>query len=314
MHQILRIVSIFHVWTNFDLMLKARKILLLGASGQLGQEFSCHLPSDVSLLCPTRGQLDLKTLNELPKYLDAVAPDIIINAAAYTKVDLAETEKHLSLCLNAKMPKSLANWCAVNKCRLLHFSSDYSLPGQGNLPQREDAKMAALNWYGYTKALGDQAILESGASAMVLRTSWVYSNHHKNFLVSIIKQAFIKQTLYVVCDQVGTPTPADWLTGIGINYLSSSKWSGPRLVNSVPSGFVSWHGFANAIIKELNRLNVPIKTKYVAEVDSKKMKQIALRPKNSRLNNAVLVGDMKVAVPPWAELLPELVSRTLKTL
>jgi dTDP-4-dehydrorhamnose reductase len=82
----------------------------------------------------------------------------------------------------------------------------------------------------------------------------------------------------------------------------------------VPSGFVSWHGFANAIIKELNRLNVPIKTKYVAEVDSKKMKQIALRPKNSRLNNAVLVGDMKVEVPPWAELLPELVSRTLKTL
>ena len=105
-------------------MLKAHNILLLGASGQLGKEFSCHLPSDRSLLCPTRGQLDLKKLTELPKYLDAVAPDIIINAAAYTKVDLAETEKHLSLCLNAEMPKSLANWCAANKCRLLHFSSD----------------------------------------------------------------------------------------------------------------------------------------------------------------------------------------------
>ncbi len=294
-------------------MAKLGKILLLGGSGQLGSEFVRLLASDNDILSPERAQLDLSKLTELPARLDALAPDIIINAVAFTHVDMAEKEKKTALCLNAEMPKTVALWCKVNDSRLLHFSSDYTLGGKGKAPQGEDSDLAPLNWYGSTKAAGDQAIFESHCSALILRTSWVYSAHHKNFMLSIIKQAFTSGTLSVVDDQIGTPTPADWLAKIGILCLNRPWCLTPRLLNAVPSGFVSWCGFAEAIIAELKKQKVQIKADKVRPLLSNKLIQLAKRPKNSRLDNTALINYLGLRIPHWHELMPGLVAHALKS-
>lgn len=294
-------------------MLGIKRIALLGSSGQLGSEFLSLLDGKVDLIAPKRKEIDLFDLNNLEKWLSKTAPDVVINAAAYTSVDLAEKNRHEALALNAHLPETLACWCKYNRARLLHFSSDYVLSGIDKDIQDETTLPDPLNWYGETKIMGDFAIKNSGANALVLRTSWVYSTHHNNFLLTIMRQAFSKREMVVVNDQIGTPTPAHWLANVGCSCLKRWNQNMPRLINAVPSGFVSWHGFANAILSCLSRQGYKIQTHNVKSISSNSINQPAQRPKNSKLDNQLLSEFMGEAIDSWDDFLQELVNQVMRS-
>ena len=238
---------------------------------------------------------------------------MVINAAAYTYVDLAEKNRQEALALNAYLPETLAGWCKDNCARLLHFSSDYVLSGIDKDIQDETSIPKPLNWYGETKIRGDLAIKDSGANALILRTSWVYSSHHHNFLLSIIRQAFSKQEMVVVDDQIGTPTPAHWLANVGCICLKRWNEGMPRLINAVPSGSVSWYGFANAILSCLTQQGYKIQTHNVKRISSNAINQAAQRPKNSRLDNRLLSEFIGEAIDNWDDFLQGLVNQVMRS-
>ena len=232
-------------------MLDNDTIAILGASGQVGSEFVSLLQDDTNLILPSSNQLNLAEVEQIYSWLDRKQPTVIINAAAFTNVDGAENKRQEALALNAQLPSALASWCGFNHARLLHFSSDYVFSGNEASIMNETVTPSPLNWYGKTKAMGDKFILDSKANALILRSSWIYSEHHNNFLLSIIRQAQQKKKITVVNDQIGTPTPSNWLAKVGLCFLN--KWQKPpkKIINAVPNGFVSWYGFATSIISYL---------------------------------------------------------------
>lgn len=278
---------------------KTKTILLLGGSGQLGFELQKRLTEQGSLIAPSRKELDLCSSRNLSLFLYRHRPDIIVNAAAYTAVDAAENERELSKTLNSDVPRYLANWSASNQSFLLHYSSDYTLAGSGDAPQSEAEVMRPLNWYGYTKSLGDEAILQSGCQCLILRTSWVYSGHHHNFLRSIINKAETQDTLSVVDDQYGTPTPADWLAQTSVTLLDNIHDQMPKLINAVPSGYTSWFGFAEKILNTLKERQHPVKVERIIPLATSDLQQPARRPLNSRLQNGLLTKHLGSAINFW---------------
>ena len=204
-------------------MLDNELIAILGASGQVGSEFVSLLQYDKNIIVPSRYQLNLTEVEQIRNWLDREQPTIIINAAAFTDVDGAENNRQEALALNALLPSELASWCRSNHARLLHFSSDYVFSGDESSIMNETVTPSPLNWYGKTKAMGDKHILDSKANALILRSSWIYSEHHHNFLLSIIRQAQQQKKITVVDDQIGTPTPANWLAKVGLCFLANGK-------------------------------------------------------------------------------------------
>ena len=197
------------------------KLLLLGAGGQVGFELQRALAPLGELACATRsGTLpggaeceiaDLAQPASLLDLLDETAPDIVVNAAAYTAVDRAQTEAALAQAINAVAPGEIARWCAKHDRRLVHFSTDYVFDGQGTRPYREDDATAPLGEYGRGKLAGEEAIRASGAQHLILRTAWVYAARGHNFLRTMLRLARERDVLRVVADQRGAPTPARWI-------------------------------------------------------------------------------------------------------
>ena len=281
-------------------------IAILGGSGQLGSEVCKLLSGRLGVVAPGRQTLDLACLADVRIWLDGNQPNLIINTAAYTDVDGAESHKDAAYTLNSDLPTVLANWCRKNGARLLHFSSDYTLRGLDNVAQDEQALVLPLNWYGKTKAIGDAAIKKSQCEALILRTSWVYSDHHKNFMLSIIRQAFQKEIISVVNDQVGTPTPAHWLAEIAVTCVDQWNPAMPKLMNAVPEGFISWLGFAEAIVAILVKNGFEVRAKELKPVTSLSLGQAAVRPNNSRLSNKKLAGFVGKPLDNWTAFLHDL--------
>ena len=292
-------------------MLNNETIAILGASGQVGSEYVSLLRKDANLIIPTRVQLNLAVSDQLYTWLDRTRPTIIINAAAFTDVDGAENNRQEALALNAQLPSALASWCELNHSRLLHFSSDYVFSGGEKSFQHETLTPSPINWYGETKAMGDKSIVESNANALILRSSWIYSEHHKNFLLSIIEQAYQKKEITVVDDQIGTPTPAYWLAKVGLSLLK--KWPKPpmKIINAVPNGFVSWYDFAITIISYLNAKGVPLKIERVVPISAESLCQTANRPKNSKLDNRYLSEYLDYEVDNWDSLMHDVIDKVL---
>ena len=292
-------------------MLENETVVILGASGQIGCEFVSLLRKETNLIAPSRDQLNLVVFDQLYTWLDRKRPTIIINAAAFTDVDGAENKRLEALALNAQLPSVLASWCEFNHSRLLHFSSDYVFSGCGTSSQHETLTTSPLNWYGKTKAIGDKLIVDSNANALILRSSWIYSEHHKNFLLSIISQAFQKKEISVVDDQIGTPTPANWLAKVGLSFLN--KWPKPpkKIINAVPNGFVSWYDFAIHIISHLNAKGVSLQIERVVPISSELLRQSAKRPKNSKLDNRYLSEHLDYEVDNWDCLMHDVIDKVL---
>lgn len=288
------------------------RILLLGANGQVGTELRRSLaPAHEVVAATRRGELpgggrcetaDLDVPGSLRALVERVAPDVVVNAAAYTAVDRAETEEAAALRANAEAPAVLAEACAARAARLVHYSTDYVFDGQGDRPYREDDATAPLGAYGRTKLAGERAIRASGARHIILRTAWVYAAHGSNFLLTMLRLGRERDTLRVVADQVGSPTPAALIADVTARLLDhdgvrSGTW------HLTASGHTSWHGFAMAIFEEAARRGLLQRAPEVLPIGTADYPTPARRPAWSVLDVAALQRDFGVALPHWRDAL-----------
>jgi dTDP-4-dehydrorhamnose reductase len=228
--------------------MKRVTVLVTGSTGQLGQELAALAPSNaiIDWIFTDRSQLDLTDLSELPEKLTALAPDYIINCAAYTAVDKAETESALADTINHKAVGVLAQWCTVNQCKFLHVSTDYVFDGTSNRPLSEAAPTFPINTYGKTKLAGEHACLIANPDAIIVRTSWVYSAYGANFVKTMLRLMGEKETLRIVSDQIGSPTYAADLAEVLVAFILHEDWlSG--IYHYSNEGEISWFQFAKAI-------------------------------------------------------------------
>jgi dTDP-4-dehydrorhamnose reductase len=297
------------------------RILLTGISGQIGSALLARL-SDHEVVAADRATLNLAKPDELPSRLDALAPEVIINPAAYTAVDKAEDEPELAYLVNAAAPAKMARWAAVNKVPLLHFSTDYVFDGTGRHPWQEDDRASPLSVYGETKLAGENAIRAEGDAFMILRTSWVYAVQGKNFLRTISRLAIERRELRVIADQVGAPTSARVVADIvqrivsgDLDAFRSRCAQAHGLVHVCGAGETTWHGFATAIVEGLRARGVSLAVERIQPISSDEYASRAKRPHNSRLDLSRLVRLFGIMPPRWRESLGkelDIVAETLR--
>jgi dTDP-4-dehydrorhamnose reductase len=279
------------------------RILLTGSSGQVGCALLETLPGLGEVIVPERGELDLAKSESIVKALSRVGADVIVNAAAYTAVDQAEREEPLAMAVNRDGPALLAEEAAKRGALLVHFSTDYVFDGEKSSPYVETDATNPLNAYGRSKLAGEQAIRRSGCRHLILRTSWVYSDTGKNFLLTMLRLAREKKELRVVDDQFGAPTSnhslADAVPPAIAAVLRDASLGG--LYHMSAQGSTTWCGFARAIVGD--------RVKVVA-ISSSEYPTPARRPRNSVLDNTKLEKSFGVRLPPWQAGLEE-VLRTL---
>jgi dTDP-4-dehydrorhamnose reductase len=239
-------------------------ILLTGARGQLGFELARSLVNHGEVIAPDRAALDLADADAIVATVREVRPALIVNAGAYTAVDLAETERAAAFAVNARAPGILAEEAKRVDAVLVHYSTDYVFDGLRTTPYEEDAPAHPLNVYGASKLEGERAIAESGARAIVFRTGWVYGARGRNFLLTILMLAQERDELRIVADQTGTPNWCRTLSDATIAAVARGlPWLGERsgLYHMASAGATTWHGFASAIVGDAPRPRVvPIAT------------------------------------------------------
>lgn len=272
--------------------------LVFGANGQLGRAFAQLLGQQALFI--DRVQADFSHLTSLANILERHRPTVVINAAAYTQVDKAESERELAFAINAHAPEIIATWCARHSVPVIHFSTDYVFNGSGTAPWRETDMPDPLNTYGQSKLAGEQAIMASGGSALIFRTSWVYDAQGKNFLNTMLNLGKTRETLRVVADQFGAPTYAPHLAKATLSSLAHMP-DKPRIYHLCHGGETSWHGFAEAIFTETRKRNVPLTVENVLPIATEDYPAPATRPKNSRLNCARAKIDLNLQLPSWQE-------------
>jgi len=279
------------------------KILITGGNGQVGFELQRQLCLLGTVMAPNRQELDLADAGAVEKWLVEHQPDLIVNAAAYTAVDKAESELERAQRLNAELPAQLARYCADRGHRLVHYSSDYVYPGSGESPWQELDATGPLSVYGRTKLDGDEAIQASACQHLIFRTSWVYSARGHNFMKTMLRLGRERDALKVVCDQIGTPTPARLIALITQAALRRSLESG--LYHLAPAGETSWQGFASEIFRQASALGeeLAITPDRVAAIPTAEYPTPAQRPLNSRLCCQELERALGITLPSWQEQL-----------
>lgn len=244
------------------------KVLVLGAGGQLGQELQRTVAADLECVPMTRAQLDIADASAVAEYCADVKPQLVVNAAAYTAVDKAESEHDAAYRGNAQGPGVLATVCAEQGIRLIHISTDFVFDGAASQPYRPEAATAPLGEYGRSKRAGEVAVQKAMPDALILRTGWVYSSFGGNFVKTMLRLMKEREELSVVADQVGTPT---WAHG-----LAEAVWAAaarPQLSGFYhwsDAGVCSWYDLAVAISEEalaLGLLSKPVKVRPIPAVD-----------------------------------------------
>ena len=286
------------------------KILITGGTGQVGFELQRSFQLYGECRAPNRDELNLADAKAVDAYLALHQPDLILNAAAYTAVDLAETDVEQARRLNAELPKQLADYCQQQGASLVHYSSDYVYPGTGDQPWLEDSPTAPQNTYGQTKLDGDLAIMASGCEYLIFRTSWVYSARGHNFMKTMLKLAKDKPTLSIVKDQIGSPTPARLIaqvTALSVTYQHHRHQHRFRipvgLYHLAPKGETSWKGFADAIFAQTRSLGVSLAIQEVKGIPSHDYPTPAPRPLNSRLQLDKIESALTIQLPSWQTML-----------
>jgi dTDP-4-dehydrorhamnose reductase len=286
------------------------RVLLTGVTGQVGGALCAPLSKIGTVMAADRSILDLSSPDSIEPKLGAMAPDLIINAAAYTAVDDAEDERGLAYCINATAPGILARWASGHNVPIVHFSTDYVFDGSGHQPWREDDPTAPLSFYGSSKLVGEKSVRDAGGNHLIIRTSWVFASKGKNFLRTIARIARQQTQLRVVDDQFGAPTSAHSIAQCVVSLLDSDivtiRQSFERsggLVHLASREDTSWYGFANAIVKGLSDRGVDLAAKQVIPINSNDFPTKAKRPKNSRLDLSRLADVFGVITPRWQDSL-----------
>lgn len=288
------------------------RILLLGANGQVGHELRRALGPLGDLVCTTRsGRLDGGEACEpadfdhpvaLGALVGRIAPDVVVNAAAYTAVDRAESEPEAAFRVNAEAPATLAAACAARDALLVHYSTDYVFDGRAGRPYREDDPVAPLNVYGRSKLAGEEAVRASGARHMIFRTAWVYSGRGHNFMRTMLRLAGEREELRIVADQTGAPTAAHLIAAATVHALRGPRRSG--LWHLAASGATTWHGFARAILAHAQSRGLVDRVPVLLPIASRDYPAAARRPRSSLLDTGRLHRDFGVELPPWDQVLP----------
>ena len=282
------------------------KLLLLGGNGQVGRELRRSLLPLGELVVATRdgGDADAAADFDAPASLavliEQTAPEVVVNAAAYTAVDKAETDAAAAFRINAEAPAAIAQACVDTDALLVHYSTDYVFDGNATRPYREDDATAPLGVYGASKLAGEQAIRASGVRHAILRTAWVYAAHGRNFLLTMLRLANERDELRVVADQIGAPTPAAWIADataeiVRRGVMASGTW------HLVADGETSWHGFAEAIVDEAHALGLIARKPRVVAIPTADYPTPARRPAYSVLDTTRLQRDFGVAPPDWRD-------------
>ncbi|QPF75087.1 dTDP-4-dehydrorhamnose reductase [Roseateles sp. DAIF2] len=284
----------------------AKKILLLGKNGQLGWELQRALAPLGELIALDRHEGgDLGDADRLWATLKQQRPDVIVNAAAYTAVDKAESEPELAQRINAQGPGVLAEYAAGQNALLLHYSSDYVFDGSGEAPRGEDAPTGPLSVYGQSKLDGELAIRASGCAHLILRTSWVYAARGGNFAKTMLRLASEREQLKVIADQIGAPTGADLLADLSAHLLRATL-ARPELsgtYHAVAGGETSWHAYARHVIEFARARGTPIKVapEQILAIPTSDYATPAQRPLNSRLSTAKLKKAFGLTLPHWQQ-------------
>jgi dTDP-4-dehydrorhamnose reductase len=282
------------------------RILIIGKNGQVSRALQSRLADTGELIVRGSDQLDLASPDQLRSRIDALHPDLIINAAAHTAVDQAESEPELAFAINATAPGILALAANELGVPLIHYSTDYVFDGRKPAPYTEEDTPNPLSVYGRSKLAGEDAIRQAGGQHLILRTSWVYTTEGRNFLLTMQRLLQEKPNLRVVADQIGAPTWAGtiadstarlierWMTG------RCGAWGTYHLT---AQGETSWFGFAQAIGEQLVKQHKPCAV--IEPIPSSDYPTPAPRPLNSRLDCTRLLREWGVSQPDWRSALQQ---------
>jgi len=296
------------------------KILLFGKNGQVGWELQRSLSplgEVVALGTDSRNFCgDFTNLDGIVETVRTIAPDVIVNAAAYTAVDKAESEPDLSRTINALAPGLLAQEAQRSGAWLIHYSSDYVFDGSGDKPWQETDPVAPLSVYGKSKLEGEEAIRASGCLHLIFRTSWVYAARGGNFAKTMLRLAAERDQLTVINDQIGAPTGADLLADITAHAirvaLQRPKMSG--VYHLAASGQTSWHDYARYVIEFARQAGIKIKVapEAIQPVPTSAFPLPAPRPKNSRLDTCKLQNTFSLNLPHWQSGITRMLTEILE--
>lgn len=287
------------------------KILLLGKSGQVGWELQRSLaPLGEVIALDRRGTElcgDLADLDGISATVRLVRPDVVVNAAAYTAVDKAESDVTTAHLVNAEAPGAIAEAAKAVGAWLVHYSTDYVFDGSGSKPWEENDRPGPLNVYGRTKLEGEQRIAARCAKHLILRTSWVYSARGGNFAKTMLRLAAERDRLSVINDQYGAPTGADLLADVTAHMvrsaLSGTAGDFAGIYHAAAAGETSWHGYARFVVDHASKSGLDLKASpaTVDPVPTTAFPTPATRPHNSRLNTAKLQASFGLQFPAWQQ-------------
>ncbi|HAA92116.1 MAG TPA: dTDP-4-dehydrorhamnose reductase [Rhodospirillaceae bacterium] len=284
------------------------KVLLTGREGQIGSQLARLLPGFCDCWAVDQEDFDLADPEAIEAALEQFRPALIINTAAYTNVDGAEEDCERAFALNAKAPAAIAEWAAANAAALVHYSTDYVYDGSGDTPWAEGDEVGPINVYGESKLAGDEAIAATGASHLILRTSWIYAAQGQNFLNTMLKLAADRPKISVVADQVGAPTSAAMVAAVTVDILSQTRSGGIEtfkqkggIVHCVASGETSWCGFAEAIFEGARSRGAELEIDIVEPIATADYPTPAARPANSRLAMERLKQNFGIETPDWRD-------------
>lgn len=290
------------------------RVLITGADGQVGRALLKSFAGSAEVIACNRASLDLANAESIRDKVREVAPDIIINAGAYTAVDRAESEQDLAFAINGRAPGVLAEEAQRASALLIHYSTDYVFNGSKAGPWVEDDPTDPLSTYGASKLAGEDAIRSVGGGYLIFRTSWVYAPEGKNFVLTMLRLGRERDSLNVVDDQVGAPTTAAELARathtitkgiLGGNFGAVPAWAGTYHMSC--SGSVSWCGFARAIFEQAPKL-LGGKTPRLNPIATSEYPTPARRPQNSILSNEKLHRRFGLRLASWQSALDDVLT------
>ncbi|MBB4567832.1 dTDP-4-dehydrorhamnose reductase [Rhizobium leucaenae] len=290
-------------------------LLITGVNGQVGFELQRSLAPLGKIVAMTRAEMDLSDEASILSVLREHRPGIIVNPAAYTAVDRAESEKEQAMAVNATAPGLLARWAADNGAFLVHYSTDYVFDGMKEDPYVESDPVNPQSVYGESKWLGEEAVRSAGAPHVILRTNWVYGHHGNNFLKTILRLAQERSALNVVADQIGAPTSAALIADVTRRIVevvggpNAPDVSGTYHLSA--EGTTSWHGYAAHIVREASakNFNLALTLDALKAISTAEYPTPAKRPQNSRLDCTKLTDCFGLRLPAWQEGVTEVIER-----
>ncbi|HCN03937.1 dTDP-4-dehydrorhamnose reductase [Pantoea sp. PA1] len=283
------------------------KILLLGKNGQVGWELQRALSPIGEVIALDRHSLDycgdLANPEGIARTVRDLQPNVIVNAAAYTAVDKAESDIENATLINAVSVEILARASREINALLVHYSTDYVFDGSGDRPWREEDITAPLNTYGETKRQGEEAIIAHAANYLIFRTSWVYAAKGSNFAKTMIRLALERETLSVINDQFGAPTGAELIADCTVHAIKATLLNPEKsgIYHMIASGVTTWHAYAEFVIEYVRNKGLPLRVSSVNGVETTAFPTPAKRPHNSRLNTEKLRDTFAITLPEWQQ-------------